>query len=131
MKKRHLTYPDPEYALVGEDDGGDAPTGDENSAADVKAKKTPDGLDTSIPWEDLSGEYHVGDYIKYKPFKPIPREIMGIFQRSWWDKTWHDRHLLFQVFWNVSLSFSSYSIVFAIAIYFSMVGYKNGMIRTI
>ena len=56
---------------------------------------------------------------------------MGIFKRSWWDKTWHDRHLIFQVFWNVSLSFASYSLVFCIAMYFSMVGYKNGMIKTI
>jgi len=80
MKKRHLTYPDPEYALVGDEDGGDAPTGDENSAADVKAKaKTANGLDESIAWEDLQGEYLVADYIRYKPFKPIPREIMGIF----------------------------------------------------
>jgi len=34
---------------------------------------------TTVEWEYLDGEYLVADYVRYKPFKPIPREIMGIF----------------------------------------------------
>ena len=103
-------------------------------ATNANSDQEDENLNKSLTysdWTDSNDEFNRKNFIRYRPFPPIARETLGIFKRSWWDKTWRERHLLFQVFVNVTGTFCAYSLVFIIAVYFSVFVYKNELIRTI
>jgi hypothetical protein len=66
--------------------------------------------------------------MKYRPFKPIPRfYIDGINRTSYAKRKWAEKNIIAQILVRVSYLFSSYSVVFILALFIAVEVFRQSL----